>query len=137
MFEREEPAPASLPELTADELKDLGLPLGARKKILKAIEAPRSAGTIAPPRSPASYTPAYLAEKILSPKAAREGERMQVTVLLAHLKGSMALLVDRDAEEARKILDPVLGRMMQAAAPGAAGPGSRPAPQRLRPQAAA
>jgi class 3 adenylate cyclase len=37
-----------------------------------------------------------------------------VTVLFADLKGSMELLVDRDLEEARKILDPVLEHMMEA-----------------------
>jgi hypothetical protein len=42
-----------------------------------------------------------------------EGERKQVTVLFADLKGSMELLADRDPEEARKLLDPVLERMMQ------------------------
>jgi class 3 adenylate cyclase len=64
--------------------------------------------------SPESYTPKHLAEKILISKAALEGERKQVTVLFADLKGSMELLADRDPEEARKILDPVLGRMMEA-----------------------
>jgi class 3 adenylate cyclase/tetratricopeptide (TPR) repeat protein len=64
--------------------------------------------------SPESYTPKYLAERILNSKAALEGERKQVTVLFADLKGSMELLADRDPEEARKILDPVLERMMEA-----------------------
>ena len=64
--------------------------------------------------SPQTYTPKYLAEKILTSKSALEGERKQVTVLFADLKGSMELLADRDPEEARKILDPVLERMMEA-----------------------
>src|SRR5262249_40458084 len=64
--------------------------------------------------SPESYTPKHLAEKILTSKSALEGERKQVTVLFADLKGSMELLADRDPEEARKILDPVLERMMEA-----------------------
>src|SRR5881409_3734472 len=63
---------------------------------------------------PESYTPKHLAEKILTSKSALEGERKQVTVLFADLKGSMELLADRDPEEARKILDPVLERMMEA-----------------------
>jgi class 3 adenylate cyclase/tetratricopeptide (TPR) repeat protein len=72
--------------------------------------------TPAEPRftSPESYTPKHLAEKILTSKAALEGERKQVTVLFADLKGSMELLADRDPEEARKILDPVLEHMMEA-----------------------
>src|SRR5437899_2637308 len=64
--------------------------------------------------SPESYTPKHLAVKILTSKNALEGERKQVTVLFADLKGSMELLADRDPEEARKILDPVLERMMEA-----------------------
>src|SRR5215510_6570614 len=64
--------------------------------------------------SPESYTPQHLAEKILTSKAALEGERKQVTVLFADLKGSMELLADRDPEEARKLLDPVLVHMMEA-----------------------
>jgi len=61
-----------------------------------------------------SYTPKHLAEKILTSKSALEGERKQVTVLFADLKGSMELLADRDPEEARKLLDPVLEQMMEA-----------------------
>ena len=61
-----------------------------------------------------SYTPKHLAEKILTSKASLEGERKQVTVLFADLKGSMELLADRDPEEARKLLDPVLEYMMEA-----------------------
>src|SRR4030095_2848544 len=64
--------------------------------------------------APSSYTPKHLAEKILTSKAALEGERKQVTVLFADLKGSMELLADRDPEAARRILDPVLERMMEA-----------------------
>src|SRR5215471_7300302 len=64
--------------------------------------------------SPERYTPKHLAERILLSRAAREGERKQVTVLFADLKGSMELLADRDPEEARKLLDPVLERMMEA-----------------------
>jgi class 3 adenylate cyclase/tetratricopeptide (TPR) repeat protein len=68
----------------------------------------------AQPQPPSRYTPAHLTEKILTSKAALEGERKQVTVLFADLKGSMELLADRDPEEARQLLDPVLERMMEA-----------------------
>jgi class 3 adenylate cyclase len=53
-----------------------------------------------------------LAEKILTSRSALEGERKQVTVLFADLKGSMELLADCDPEEARQLLDPVLERMI-------------------------
>ena len=69
-----------------------------------------SASAPAPPVTP----PAYLAEKILASRPALEGERKQVTVLFADLKGSMELLAERDPEEARQLLDPVLEHMMAA-----------------------
>jgi class 3 adenylate cyclase len=60
------------------------------------------------------YTPLHLAEKILTSRSALSGERKQVTVLFADLKGSLELLADRDPEEARQLLDPVLERLMAA-----------------------
>jgi class 3 adenylate cyclase len=60
------------------------------------------------------YTPKHLAEKIFTSKTALEGESKQVTVLFADLKGSMELVADRDPEEAHKLLDPVIERMMEA-----------------------
>jgi class 3 adenylate cyclase/tetratricopeptide (TPR) repeat protein len=74
---------------------------------VRGIEQARFAG-------PDIYTPKDLAEKILTSKSVLEGERKQVTVLFADMKGSMELLADRDPEEARKILDPVLELMMEA-----------------------
>src|SRR4029453_14007954 len=90
------------------------LPAGA--KFCLECGAPVASQTTAEPRftSPESYTPKHLAEKILTSKSALEGERKQVNVLFADLKGSMELLADRDPEEARKLLDPVLERMMAA-----------------------
>src|SRR5215510_3183908 len=65
-------------------------------------------------RAPLTYTPPYLAEKILTSRSALEGERKLITVLFADLKGSMEVLADRDPEEARQLLDPVLERLMAA-----------------------
>jgi Double zinc ribbon len=76
-----------------------------------AAHSPSLTGTTPKLQTP---VPAYVAEKILTSKTALEGERKQVTVLFADLKGSMALLADRDPEEARVILDPVLEHMMAA-----------------------
>jgi len=75
-------------------------------------ECAHPAGTA--PATPASYTPRHLAQRILNSRSALEGERKQVTVLFADLKGSLELIADRDPDEARKILDPVLERMMEA-----------------------
>jgi class 3 adenylate cyclase/tetratricopeptide (TPR) repeat protein len=73
-----------------------------------------TAPTETPVRAAHAYTPPYLTEKILMAKSALEGERKQVTVLFADLKGSMELLADRDPEEARQLLDSVLERLMAA-----------------------
>ena len=75
---------------------------------------PAAPPALDPPRVPLTYTPSYLAEKILTSRSALEGERKQVTVLFADLKGSMELLAERDPEDARQLLDPVLERMMAA-----------------------
>ena len=80
-----------------------GLPLGTSRS------GPEGRGF-----APMRYTPRHLAEKILQSQAALEGERKQVTVLFADLKGSMELLAERDPEEARQLLDPVLERMIEA-----------------------
>jgi class 3 adenylate cyclase/tetratricopeptide (TPR) repeat protein len=64
--------------------------------------------------SPKAYTPLHLANKILTARAAIEGERKQVTVLFADIKGSMEVFADRDPEAAQKLFDPVLERMIEA-----------------------
>src|SRR6266511_1956882 len=64
--------------------------------------------------SPHDYTPKHLAEKILTCRSALDGERKQVTVLFADLKGSTELIAGLDPEEARALLDPALHTMMEA-----------------------
>src|SRR5215475_929144 len=49
-----------------------------------------------------------------APYTALEGERKLVTVLFADLKGSLELIADRDPEEARRLLDPVVEHMCEA-----------------------
>jgi class 3 adenylate cyclase/tetratricopeptide (TPR) repeat protein len=56
-------------------------------------------------RSPRDYTPKHLAEKILTQKTALEGERKQVTVLFADVKGSLDMQEGIDAEEWHGIMD--------------------------------
>ena len=55
-------------------------------------------------RSPRAYTPKHLADKILTSRAALEGERKQVTVLFADVKGSMELAEQLDPEEWSQIM---------------------------------
>ena len=64
--------------------------------------------------TPLAFTPQYLTEKILTSRTALEGERKQITVLFADIRGSMELIQGLDPEEARRILDPALHLMMEA-----------------------
>src|SRR5712692_6532227 len=111
---------AALEDLTVELIKGQRLAVDEDGEVLvwsgDTAPPPGPAGPPAPAvaRAPLTYTPAYLAEKILISRSALEGERKQVTVLFADLKGSMELLADRDPEEARQLLDPVLEQMMAA-----------------------
>lgn len=67
-----------------------------------------------PALSPSSYTPPHLAEKILAARGGVEGERKQVTVLFADIKGSTELIRALDVEEAQMLLDGALKVMMDA-----------------------
>ena len=64
--------------------------------------------------SPDTRAPKHLAERIFAAKSSLEGERKQVTVLFADIKGSTELIADRDPEEADRLLYPTLERMMAA-----------------------
>ena len=64
----------------------------------KATQAPHSVG-------PAAYTPKHLADKILRSRSAIEGERKQVTILLADLKESMTLSEAVDVETWHEVMD--------------------------------
>src|SRR6266568_364613 len=87
-------------------------------KVLVWTGAPASAQPLASlpatdqERVPLSYTPQYLAEKILTSRSALEGERKQVTVLFADIKDSTELIKDLDPEAAQQLLDPALHAMM-------------------------
>jgi class 3 adenylate cyclase/predicted ATPase len=63
---------------------------------------------------PQSYTPDFLADKILTSRSSLEGERKQVTVLLADIKDSTELIKDLDPEAAQQLLDPAIHIMMDA-----------------------
>jgi class 3 adenylate cyclase/ribosomal protein L40E len=62
-----------------------------------------------PSSAPRDYTPKHLAEKILTARSALEGERKQVTVLFADVKGSLDLAAQLDPEEWHAILDGFFG----------------------------
>jgi adenylate cyclase len=70
---------------------------------LGAAPAPTSAVPLE--RAPRDYTPKHLADKILTSRSALEGERKQVTVLFADVKGSMELAAQLDPEQWHSILN--------------------------------
>src|SRR5215831_800764 len=82
-----------------------GAELPGRAKF--CLECGKPIGTGSPPRTPdpRNYTPKHLAEKILTSRSALEGERKQVTVLFADVKGSMDLAEQVDPEEWHKVMD--------------------------------
>ena len=64
-----------------------------------------SGGSASVRPDPRSYTPKHLAEKILTSRSALEGERKQVTILFADVKGSTELASELDPEEWHAIMD--------------------------------
>src|SRR5262245_11494793 len=75
------------------------------EKFCGSCGAPLNEPTALAERSPATYTPKHLAEKILGSRSALQGERKQVTVLFADVKGSMELAEQVDPEEWHRIID--------------------------------
>jgi class 3 adenylate cyclase/predicted ATPase len=82
-----------LSHLTDQDLKDIGVPLGPRRKILAAIAA--EAGTTNATLEPATST---------EPKPQDTAERRQVTVMFSDLVGSTALSARMDPEDLREII---------------------------------
>ncbi|MBI2800683.1 MAG: AAA family ATPase [Gammaproteobacteria bacterium] len=82
-----------------------GCELRPTAKFCDECGANTTAPAARPERSPRSYTPKHLADKILQSKSALEGERKQVTVLFADVKGSMELAALLDPEQWHQILD--------------------------------
>ena len=111
---------AFLEDLTVELIKGQRLARDEDGEVLvwTGDAAPPAAPAPTPPpaaaSAPLAYTPPYLVEKILTTRSAMEGERKQVTVLFADLKGSTELIRDLDPEAAQKLLDPALQRMMDA-----------------------
>ncbi|HTN73012.1 MAG TPA: AAA family ATPase [Methylomirabilota bacterium] len=75
---------------------------------------PTTPSTVPAVPPPDTHVPRHLAEKILASRHTLEGERKQVTVLFADIKGSTKLLEGIDPEEGQKLIDPVLRVMMDA-----------------------
>jgi class 3 adenylate cyclase/predicted ATPase len=77
-----------LPDLTDDDLKELGVFLGDRRRILRLVAELGSKSQV--PNTPGSLRP-------------DEAERRQVTVMFADLVGSTALSIGMDPEDLRDV----------------------------------
>jgi class 3 adenylate cyclase len=82
-----------LRHLSDQDLKDIGVPLGHRRKMLAAIG--ELAGAALAPLEPATAT---------EPKPQDTAERRQVTVMLSDLVGSTALSARMDPEDLREVI---------------------------------
>jgi class 3 adenylate cyclase/tetratricopeptide (TPR) repeat protein len=83
-----------------------------RELTLSAADA--GGGPTAGPVATVPLLPPQLAARILSSRFAREGERKQVTVLFADIRGSTELIQELDPEQALHRLEPVLTAMADA-----------------------
>ena len=88
-----QPTPSVLPHLTDQDLKDIGVLLGHRRKMLAAITAMTGTAATAPAPTPTT-----------EPKPQDTAERRQVTVMFSDLVGSTALSARMDAEDLREII---------------------------------
>jgi class 3 adenylate cyclase/predicted ATPase len=90
-----------LPDLTDNDLEKLGVSLGHRKKLLRAIEAlaiaRQPSGTTAPVSSVSAVSPSLVQH--------REAEFRQITVMFCDLVGSTQLSEKLDPEDLRKLID--------------------------------
>jgi class 3 adenylate cyclase len=86
---------AVLPDLTDQDLKEIGLSLGHRRRLLRAIaELP----------SGANDAPKAAAATAASAASQDTAERRQVTVMFSDLVGSTALSARMDPEDLRKVI---------------------------------
>ena len=99
VFRKNEIDETILPDLTEDHLRELGFPLGARLKILKAIA---SLGKHAEANSPSAD--AATSPTIPGSIPEDRAERRQVTVMFSDLVGSTVLSARMDPEDLREVI---------------------------------
>src|SRR6266487_4462221 len=99
-----------LPDLTENDLQKLGVSLGHRKKLLRAIEALTAA------RQPTGTTSAVSNVTVASPPLVqpREAEFRHITVIFCDLVGSTQLSEKLDPEDLQKLLDAYRGECSTA-----------------------
>src|SRR5262245_35532076 len=99
VFRKNEIDESVLPDLTEDHLRELGFPLGARLKILKAIAALGKHAEATSSSADAATSPTVPG---ITPED--RAERRQVTVMFSDLVGSTALSAQMDPEDLREVI---------------------------------
>ena len=98
-----------LPDLTEDDLEKLGVSLGHRKKLLRAIDAVR------PARQARDTTEiSRVGTEAISPVQHRDAEFRQITVMFCDLVGSTQLAEKLDPEDLHKLIDAYRGECSTA-----------------------
>ena len=91
-----------LPDLTDQDLKEIGVSLGHRRELLRAI-ANLGKSTDAAPPAPSRPVPPVAAPTV-TPPAEATGERRHVTVMFCDLVNSTGISAKLDAEEWRDLV---------------------------------
>jgi class 3 adenylate cyclase/predicted ATPase len=113
---------AILPDLTDDHLRELGFPLGARLKLLKAAAAVNANALDYDARTSAAAADTSPAPLTTAPAPQETaGERRYITVLFCDLVGATAISAQLDAEDWRD----VVGGYIEAASAAVAEMGGR------------
>jgi hypothetical protein len=93
---------AVLPDLTDQDLKDIGVSLGHRRQLLREIANLDKTAAASP--SAHSLTAPPIAAPTLAPHAEATGERRHVTVMFCDLVDSTGITAKLDAEEWRDLV---------------------------------
>ena len=105
-----------LPHLTDQDLKDMGVLLGHRRKMLAAIgELSSKPGAVPAPATGTPIGPASIpTASPIAPAAEAAGERRYLTVMFCDLVGSTSISAKLDAEEWRDVVRSYLDAASEA-----------------------
>ena len=107
-------APDDLGDLSEDELKELGLSLGHRKRLLRALAEPAEVAKVTSPVATGAADVSATAAAGATTWSRHAGERKPVTLLFADITGSTALTESLDAEDAHDRLYGAVQQMCEA-----------------------
>ena len=93
---------AMLPDLTEDDLKELGLPIGPRRKIWRAIS--RLGQNLAALLPTKAETPGSAPEAPAPSDASTDDERRHLTVMFVDLVDSTGMAGGADPEDMREVI---------------------------------